>query len=320
MATSRPIGLIVLMVACGFLPLLPSRPAVAGGFWWQHGNGQTVMMAQPSTAQVVTLVPANTTTHQLQFSPFSHLQMGTMTGLRLAPANTAITAPGLTLSAGSPTTYYVVQQGVGSASAPVVAPQAVGGSRGLKSGAGGVTDQDYQILTTGLGGSFLSVQSFEQFLANELDKLMNQSSGLNKDQLTTLLLDAAKAYLTSQGFGFLLDPTVDAIITRLIGKVFQDRQASRKSSTPTNSGTTPPNGGNAPSNGSGKVPSGGFTFTVSGQVVLTPANVPGNTPTGNVPGNTPTGNVPVTPPTGTLPLDLTPAESNLSPPAPPAAQ
>jgi hypothetical protein len=307
MAKSMPIRLAVLLAVWGILPVLPSRPAVAGGFWWQHGYGYgqpTMMMAQPSPTQVLTVVPATTTSRCLQLTPFTQLQVGTTAGLQLAPATTPLTTPGLTLSTGSPTSYYVVQPGLGSVSGLTLAPQVGAGSRGLTAGPGGVTDQDYQVLATGFGGSFINVQNFEQFLANQLDKLINQNTGLSQDQIITLLLDVAKGYLTSQGFGFLLDPTVDTIIKRLIGKVIQNRQASQGSGGGANGGTSGGTNG-----GTFNIPAGGFTFNVSGQIVLTPSG------SGTV---TPPPSNPQNPPNRTgLPQRLTQDQPNLPPPAKP---
>ena len=273
-----------------------------------------MLVAQPASVQAVALVPASTTSHHLQLSPFTHLQMGTTSGLRLVPANTALTTTGLTLPVGSPAAYYVPQQGAGPGSAPIVAPH-TGVTQGLTAGPGGVTDYDYQTLATGLGGSFLNVQTFEKFLGDELDKLLNQNGNLNQSQLTTLLLDVAKGYLTSKGFGFLLDPAVDAIIKRLIGKVFQDRNSAQGGS----SGSSPipaPNGSKPTTDpGTVVVPSGGFTYIISGQIVFTPAN--GQTSKPGSGGGNGGGNSGDPGAAGPMPTDLTPAETGLSPPAPP---
>jgi hypothetical protein len=265
-----------------------------------------MLMQQPSSTQAVALVPATAMTPQLRTVPFTQLQAGTMPGLQLVSGNTAFTTPGLTVSAGTPTTYYVVPQGGGVSAGLQVAPQVGAGAQGLTAGTGGVTDYDYQVLTAGLGGSFLKFQGFQKFLGDQLNNLLNQNSGLTKDLLIPILLDAAKGYLTSQGFGFLLDPNVEAIIKRLIGKVIDDRMGSQGSNGNQNNGKQTTPSGPTPS-----VPTGGFTFTVSGTIVLTPAG------SGSTPPTKPNGSSPPPSNGGPMPDNLTPDQPGLSPPPPP---
>ena len=309
MTTSLPIRLTAACLATVLGHAFLNRPASAWEHWLHHGYTQgTVAVVQPTTVHAVTLVPA---------TAVSHLQVGTVPGLQVAPMQAALGSPALTVSTSPAMTYYVVPQAAVAGTSLAAAPT---GLRASAAGAGDVTDQDYQILTTGLGGSFLNVQDLEKFLGEQLNGLRNKNGGLEQGQLTILLVDLAKGYLTSHGFGFLLDPTIDGVLKRLIGKVIKGQQAPSGG----NNGTTPTNGNTTPTNGSSPIPAGGFTYVVSGQITLTPVQPgqgnqnQGNQNQGNQnQGNQNQGNQ-NNQGAATLPKSLTPDQTNLSQPAPPS--
>ena len=273
------------LVVLGAFPALASRPASAQLF--HHGQTQI------QTTRIVTrtsgghhhgtVAPVGTT--------LTLVPVGTMTQLSLVPS-TAVQFGGgttgfsplqpVTLSNPLAGSAYQVQLSTGSNFSTGVAMMAQPASNlRAASGSGPMTDNDYQILAAGHGGSFTKVVGFESVLKQKLEDLISQKgSVLNEDELTTLLLDFAKSYLSSTGFGFLIDGAIEPILKRLIGKLLQDRKPSNGGNGP----ITPPNGNNT-------IPAGGGTFdvtgVVTGRIVLTPV---GNTdPNKNpvVPPNTP---------------------------------
>ncbi|MFO0891191.1 MAG: hypothetical protein U0790_18860 [Isosphaeraceae bacterium] len=157
----------------------------------------------------------------------------------------------------------------------------------------------------GFGGSHHRLQGLIQFLRNRLELLIRQKGGvLSEQELTTLLLDAAKSFMLGNGFGFLINEAVEPIIKRLISQLLRDRQASTPSAPNEDvpAPPAPPGPGPRPS---GDVPaSGAITFEVSGRIILTPTG-------GRLPDSpsTPVGPQPVTPgpqPVGPQPQPVTP--------------
>jgi len=135
-----------------------------------------------------------------------------------------------------------------------------GGTPSVATGTGEPTDYDYQVLTTGFGGSTTKLRNFEGILRNKARELLANRRGLSEQELTTLILDFAKSSLSSSGFGFLIDAAIEPILKRLVGKVFQEHQAA------------PPNqpaNQNVPSQ---PIPAGGATFDITGRITLTPAS------------------------------------------------
>jgi len=276
MTKCAPMKLTMILIAAGLVFPSLNRSAEAGDwFGWHHG--QTVWLVnQPTTTQSIVTVPATTTTQFRQaFVPSTNASL-TLT-------------PGLTTSVGSSNTFFVVQQGTTSPVGVTLAPQMSGNVSGVSVGPGGVTDNDYQVLASGFGGSFLKAQGFEKFLKDQLENLINQKGNvLNQQELTTLLLDAAKGFLSSNGFGFLINDAVEPIIKRLIGKVIQDRQGSQPAL---------PNGNKPAPNGS-VIPSGGATFDITGRITLTPTQA---------------GQLKPPLPPGPLPTSLTPSGGQVAP-------
>jgi hypothetical protein len=131
-------------------------------------------------------------------------------------------------------------------------------------------DQDYLLLAQGFGGRISLIRSLEDFVKGEADKLF-QRGGLGKDEIATLLLDATKNFMTSNGFGFsfqFIEPVVRRLINRAIG----------------NRGT--PSGGNVGGGGTTQPPTGpgggagSGAFDISGRVYITPAKGTGPQGTG----------------------------------------
>ena len=293
MRKCAPLKLTMILIAAVVIAPSLNRSAEAGDwFGWHHGQTLWVVN-QPTTTQSIVTVPATTMT-QLRLAPVTQLPLGTVTAgqtLQFVPSTNAplTLTPGLTTSVGSSNTFFVVQQGTTSPVGVTLAPQISGNVSGVSVGPGGVTDNDYQVLASGFGGSFLKAQGFEKFLKDQLENLINQKGNvLNQQELTTLLLDAAKGFLSSNGFGFLINDAVEPIIKRLIGKVIQDRQGSQPAL---------PNGNKPAPNGS-VIPSGGATFDITGRITLTPTQA---------------GHIKPPPPPGPLPTSLTPSGGQVAP-------
>ncbi len=150
-------------------------------------------------------------------------------------------------------------QGTPALSNLMFAPQP-GGHQGVSVGVGAnaVSDQDYLVLSSGFRNSFSKVTNFEQFLKGKLDELLkDRGKGLDKSEIAAILLNVAKDFLTSNGFGFIINDAVEPILKRLINKLIQERQ-------PTTPDTTP---GPRPD-----IPSGGGRFEISGTIILTPSS------------------------------------------------
>jgi hypothetical protein len=292
LGSARPVALSIVLGALlqGSIPELRAD-------WFHHGQTQTTTTVTrtsghhhgvaASTTQLA-LVPTGQVT-RLSLVPSSNLMVsGTMTGQTLQLV-TLTNSPG-SLTVSMPNTLQV-SSGVSLWNGLMLVPQSPTTLK-ASSGSGPMTDYDYQVLTAGHGGSIPKFLDFEKVLKNKLEELIAQKGSiLNQDEITTLLLDFAKGYLNSTGFGFLVDGAIEPILKRLIAKLFQERQAANGgggSVSPTPSGNT--------------IPAAGGTFDVTGaitgRIVLTPVNGPVPTPPAPVPN-------PPTPGTNTtLPSDL----------------
>jgi len=153
----------------------------------------------------------------------------------------------------------------------------------------GLTDYDLSVLATGFGNKLSKIDALRDHLKLNLTDLLGR--GFSADRITTLLVDAAKAYLTSQGFGFLINDAIEPILRKLVGQVIRDQPG-----TPTEP--------EEPTLPTGKI--GTQTFTISGTVTLTP------TGTKTKPKKPPVGpkKPPIDPKKTTMPDDLTPTDGS----------
>ena len=128
-------------------------------------------------------------------------------------------------------------------------------------------EQDYQFLSQGFGGRISPIHSLERFVGNEIDRLSKRGV-LSRQEVATLVLDAAKGYLTSQGFGFV-GPAVDPVLKRLIGRVIGGRWVPDRPNDSTGDETPTP----APSpstNTTRTDPAVGGVFRITGTVTISP--------------------------------------------------
>ncbi len=297
MRKCAPLKLTMILIAAGVIvPSLNQSAEASDWFGWHHG--QTVWVVnQPTTTQSIMMVPAYTTT-QLRLAPMTQFQLGTVTAgqtLQLVPsANASLTlTPGLTTSIGSLGTSNLTLQGTTNQVGLTLSPQTFSNVVGLSVGANGATDTNSQVVALGLalGGGNKSFGDFMKFLEAQAAALFKQAgSSATQQAIIDKLFDIAKAYLSGNGFGIVIDDlVVGPIIKSLIGQVVARVQPSQPSqpSQPTN-----------PSNP--VIPQGGATFNISGSITLTPTQAGQVTP-------------PVQPPASTLPTGLTPSGGLVAP-------
>ena len=125
------------------------------------------------------------------------------------------------------------------------------------------------LLAQGFGGKLSLLRSLEDFIKGEVGKNLNRGI-LNKNEISTLVLDGAKGFLTANGFG-LPAALVEPILKRVIGRVIGNTGTSDDG----NNGTTQqpvakPGGGGVSSAGA---------FEITGKVYLTPVKDPNMTGT-----------------------------------------
>lgn len=287
-----------LVLALGAFQSLLAGRAEAQGFWFHRGTTYRSSVVMTSSGQGLNLAPGTMmTTQGLNLSPF------TFQALTLTPM---ITGQSLNLSPNtlslSPQSTFFVTSGMSSGATLTLAPQStfqlVGGTNTgatlslapLSNGAltlslsGGspTADQGLQVLTLGFKNDSSKVNGFLQNLNTKLEALIGTvGKNLSKEDLTDLLMAAAKKALPGSGFGFLVDPVVEMFLKPVIDKLVGDRlPAGTNPSTPATG---------QPANG---IPSGGMSFTVTGTITLTPASGGTTTPGGVPPGTTSTPSTP----------------------------
>ena len=254
-------------VALASLVTLTAGRSEAGGFRLHHGHqsssvvttrGQTVRFG--TTANTLTFGPATTFTGQsLQLAPTAF----TGQSLQLAPN---------TLTSGPQTTLQLVG-GASTGSSLTLSGQNSGAQTlTLNSGANDL-DTAYQVLTLGFGNNAAKVIDLEEALNGKLETLsLGAGGGLNEIDLRSILLETARGFLRTNGFGILIDGAVEPILGRIIDKVIGNRRARR------NGGRQPNNQGGAtrpaqPTTPTIEIPAGGRSFNISGRIILTPSSV-----------------------------------------------
>src|SRR5271157_401180 len=288
--------------------VVPVRTATADGFHWHHWQGRTTMVVSGVPASNVSFVPvsamqavsvAPTTTSGLQFVPVGAVQSsGVSAGqvVQFTPVSASMFVPS---GVGSSGVVFVQGSTTQAQSGFVPVGQSAGTSSFGGVGAGGGTpDYDLSVLAVGFGNRPSKVNALSDHLKGLLPGLLGK--GLSGDQNTTLLMDAAKSFMTNQGFGFVINDAIEPILKRLIAQLLQQSPAPAPSNNKNNAPVPP----NTPS------PSvGGQSFTVTGTIVLTPA-------TGTTQPATPNG--PVVPPPNND--QLAPGPDSNTQPAPPPSQ
>ena len=79
------------------------------------------------------------------------------------------------------------------------------------------------VLAVGFGNRPSKVNALSDHLKGLLPGLLGK--GLSGDQITTLLMDAAKSFMTNQGFGFVINDAIEPILKRLIAQLLQQNPA-----------------------------------------------------------------------------------------------
>jgi hypothetical protein len=134
-------------------------------------------------------------------------------------------------------------------------------------------EQDYQFLSQGFGGRITPIHSLERFVGDEIDRLSKRGV-LSRQEVATLVLDAAKGYLASQGFGFV-GPAVDPVLKRLVDRLIVGRSIPNEPNGPAGGATPPPTPSHS-TNSTQTQPASAGVFRITGTVTIMPrATFPG---------------------------------------------
>jgi hypothetical protein len=240
----------------------PGHAVIAGGGLFHHGYRQ-VAVTPSGTVSGLTLVPvgtvpAATTTNGLHLIPIASVSSGVSTNqtLQLVP----MTAGGVGWS-GNP--MYL--QPATSQSSQVLIPsnsfQAT--SRRASAYGDGPTDEDLSVLAAGFGNRPSKVDGLRGFLRNEFDAIRKRvGTQLNANEISTLLLGSAKAFLSVNGFGFLMNEPVENALRRTIDQIIREKGA-------TNPDKDAPAEQKRPSSPTGV----GVRYRITGTLILGPSAV-----------------------------------------------
>ncbi len=222
-------------------------------------SSNNLMLVPIQGAQTASV--GSTSVNGLNLVPISNVQAAGVTAgqtfqLVQTPTNLVSVA-----SVGSSPSYYIVRGA--QAQSNLVAMPAGGQTSAVAAAGVGSLDSDYAVLSAGFGNRFSKISELEQFLQGKLAGLLNGSGkDLGSSDLTSILMDAAKTFLSQNQFGFLFTE-VEPIIERLIGRLLQKNARPPPPVKPTPY--------QQPGNINGKPTSGSQTFTITGTVTLGPS-------------------------------------------------